>query len=163
MIGKNVSSFISIPCSFIYGVLGVRMLPFQNRESNKQEKSQRIMKSTKRIILADGSRLVREMLHHVLDKAEQLQIVDEVPDHKGLSLSIEKFEPEWVIVPLPYSSSMHDWIDACITGHPAVGFVFLSPHQNQIKMKWQTSCEEEYSDLSLKEFIQILEKDLQHI
>ena len=121
------------------------------------------MRSTKRIILADGSRLVREMLHHALNKAEQLQIVDEVSDHEGLSLSIEKFEPEWVIVPLPYSNSMRDWIEACITGHPAVGFVFLSPHQNQIRMRWQTSCEEVFSDLSLKELIQILEKDLQHI
>ena len=35
---KNISSFISIPCSFIYGVLGVRMLPFHNREPNKQER-----------------------------------------------------------------------------------------------------------------------------
>ena len=121
------------------------------------------MRPTKRIILADGSRLVRQMLHHALDKAEQLQIVDEVLHHEDLPLSIETFGPEWVIVPLPYSNSMRDWIDACIKGHPAVGFVFLSPHQNQIKIKWQTSCEEEYSDLSLNEFIQILEKDLQHI
>jgi hypothetical protein len=126
-------------------------------------KSEWIMSSTKRIILAHGSRLVREMLHHALDKAEQLQIVDEVPDREGLPLSIETFAPEWVILPLPYSSSMGDWIDTCSTGHPSVGFVFVSPHQNQIKMKWQTSCEEEYSDLSLKEFIQILEKDPQHI
>jgi len=35
---ENISSFISIPCSFIYGVLGVRMLPFQIREPNKQER-----------------------------------------------------------------------------------------------------------------------------
>ena len=121
------------------------------------------MRSIKRIILADGSRLVREMLHHALDKAEQLQIVDEVLDHEGLPLSIETFNPEWVIVPLPYSNPMPDWIDACIKGYPAVRFVFLAPHQNQIKMRWQTSCEEEYLDLSLQEFIQILEKDLQHI
>jgi len=134
-----------------------------DQRAKQTGKSERIMRSTKRIILADGSRLVREMLHHALDKVEHLQIVDEVPDHERLPLSIEKFEPEWVIVPLAYSNSMRDWIDTCRTGHPAVGFVFLSPHQNQIKMKWQTSCEEEYSDLSLQEFIQILEKDLQHI
>ena len=35
---KNISSFVSIPCSFIYGVLDVRMLPFHNREPNKQER-----------------------------------------------------------------------------------------------------------------------------
>ncbi len=45
--------------------------------------------------------------------------------------------------------------------YPSVRFIFLSPSQNNVKMKWQTFHEEEYSDLSLKEFIHILERDLQ--
>jgi hypothetical protein len=138
------------------------MLPFSSPLSKEQIKSERNMRSTKRIILAEGSQLVREMLLRVIDRAERLQVVAEVPHHEALPLSIERFEPAWVIVSLPYSNAVRDWVDACIIDHPAVGFVFLSPDRNQIKMKWQTSCEKEYSDLSLQEFIQILEKDLQH-
>jgi hypothetical protein len=127
----------------------------------EQEKSEKSMRSTKRVILADGSRLVREMLHRVIDKAEYLQVVDEVPRHEGLHLSIRRFGPEWVIMSLPYTSHLRNWIDACLAEHPSVRFIFLSPQQNHIRIKWKTSREEVLSDLTLKEFINILEKDLQ--
>lgn len=120
------------------------------------------MMSTKRVILANGSRLLREMLHRAIDKAEQLEVVQEIPDWEGLAPALERFEPEWVIVAQPYANPPHNRIDSCMQAYPSVGFIFLSPHQNQIKMKWQMSREEEYSDLTLKEFIHILEKDLQH-
>jgi len=135
------------------------MLPSGSKLQKVQEESDRNMKSTKRVILANGSRLVREMLHRVIDRSEQLEVVAEVPDHEDLPFSIERYEPEWVILSLPYGNPVRRWIDACMVDHPEVRFVFLSPHQNHIKMKWQMSCDEDYSDLSLKEFIHILEKD----
>lgn len=119
------------------------------------------MRSTKRVILANGSRLLREMLHRVIDKADNLQVVDEVPQPEELPSAIERFDPEWVIVSQPYSGHGQSWLQCCLADHPSVRFIFLSPHQNHVKMKWQMSCEEDYPDLSLREFIHILEKDLQ--
>lgn len=118
--------------------------------------------STKRVILANGPRLLREMLHRALDKADQLEVVQEIPDWEALPPALERFDPEWVIVAQPYANLPHNRIDFCMEEYPSVGFIFLSPNQNRIKMKWQMSREEEYSDLSLKEFIHILEKDLQY-
>ena len=118
--------------------------------------------STKRVILANGPRLLREMLHRALDKAAQLEVVQEIPDWEALPPALDRFDPEWVIVAQPYANLPHNRIDSCMEEYPSVGFIFLSPNQNRIKMKWQMSREEEYSDLSLKEFIHILEKDLQH-
>jgi hypothetical protein len=135
------------------------MLPSGNELPKVQEESDRIMKSTKRVILADGSRLVREMLHRVIDQAEHLEVVDEVPEHGELPFSIERYDPEWVILSLSYGNPVHGWIDAYLVDYPEVRFVFVSPDQNHIKMRWQISCEKDYSDLSLKEFIDILEKD----
>lgn len=120
------------------------------------------MLSTKRVLLADGSRLIREMLHHVLDQTDHIKVVEDIPDYAGLPVAIQRCEPEWVIVPLSYSQQAHPWLDSCMENHPTVRFIFVSPGQNRIKMKWQTSYEEEYSELSLREFIHILEKDLQH-
>jgi hypothetical protein len=100
------------------------------------------------------------MLHRVIDKADHLQVVDEVPEHEELPLAIERVNPEWVIVSWPCSNHVHNWIDACLADHPEVRFVFLSPHQNRITMRWQSSYEE-YTDLSLKEFIYLLENNLQ--
>ena len=120
------------------------------------------MMSTKRVILANGSRLLREMLHRVIDKADQLEVVQEIPNWEELPSALERFNPAWVIVTQSYSDQPGNWIDSCMEEYPSVRFIFLPPNQNNIKMKWQMSCEKEYSDLSLKELIHILEKDLQH-
>jgi hypothetical protein len=101
------------------------------------------------------------MLHRVIEKADHLQVVEEVSQLEKLSSAIERLDPEWVIVSRAYSDHGHGWVRSCLDAHPSLRFVFLSPHQNHIKMKWQMACEEEYQDLSLREFIHILEKDLQ--
>ena len=119
------------------------------------------MKSAKRVILAHNSRLLREMLHRVIDKASHLEVVREVPNHEELSFAIERFDPEWVIASLPFRSPSDHWINSCIADYPSVRFVLLSPDQNYIKMIWHTSHEEDYPDLSLKEFFHFLERDFQ--
>jgi hypothetical protein len=118
--------------------------------------------TTKRVILANSPRLLREMLHRAIDKADQLEVVQELPDWEGLPSALEQFDPAWVIVAQPYRGHPGNPLDSCMEQHPSVRFIFLSPAQNNIKMKWQTSYEEEFSDLSLQEFIHILQKDLQH-
>jgi chemotaxis response regulator CheB len=116
----------------------------------------------KRVILANGSRLIREVLHHVLDKAERLEVIQEIVNPDELSSAIERFGPEWVIVSLPFNHGGTTWIDTCMAQHPAVRFVLLSLEKSSIKMKWQASYEEDLTNLSLEDFIHILEKDLQH-
>ena len=119
------------------------------------------MLSTKRVILADGSRLLREMLHQVIDKAASLEVVQEVLNPQELSAAINQFDPEWVVISMPFSEPEHHWVRTCLAKYPSVRFMFLSPYQQCIEMKWHTVYEENYSDLSLDDFIHILEKDLQ--
>lgn len=118
--------------------------------------------STKYVLLADGSRLLREMLHHAIDQADHLQVVLELPDRLELPSALRRFDPAWVIIPMPYDDQVRVWLDGCMADHPSVRFLFVPPGHNPIKMKWQMSYEEEFEDLSLQEFIEILEKDLQH-
>lgn len=118
--------------------------------------------STKRVILANGSRLIREILHRVIDKETNLRVVQELTDHEEVPSAIEQFDPEWVILSLPRDQQKQHWAEDCVAAHPSVRFIFLSPDHGSITMRWQTSYEEDLTDLSLKDFIQILEKDLQH-
>jgi len=118
---------------------------------------------TKRIILANNSRLLLEIFHRVIDKAEHLEVVQEISNHEELPSAIERFDPEWVITSLPLQNHMSDWIKGGNAEYPALRYIFLSPENNRVTMKWQTSSEEDISNLSVKEFITILEKDLQHI
>lgn len=119
------------------------------------------MRSAKRVILANDSRLLREMLHHVIDKTNHLEVIREVANYDELSSTIEQFDPEWVIASLPVRYHADHWIISCMENNPSVRFIFLSPNHNYIKIRWQRSNEEDYLDVSLKELIQILETDLQ--
>jgi DNA-binding NarL/FixJ family response regulator len=118
--------------------------------------------SVKRVILANGSRLLREMLHRVINKADQLEVVQEVPNHEELPFAIERFDPAWVIVSLPENDPAHGQINDYIANYPSVRFIFLSPDDKNVRMKWQNSYEEDLTNLSLRDFIDFLEKDLQH-
>jgi chemotaxis response regulator CheB len=119
--------------------------------------------SIKRVILANHSQLLSEMFHRVIAKAEHLEVVQEVINHEDLPIAIQRFCPEWVIVSLPISNAVLDWIRAFMQEDPSVRFIFLSPDNHSLIMKWQMTSEEDLSNLSLKEFIYLLEKDLQHI
>jgi len=116
---------------------------------------------TKRIILADGSRLLREMLHRVLYKADNLEVVQEVTNYEDLPSAIEQFDPEWVIMSLPSDHIIPDWVDIYIANRPSIRFLAVSTDGSKIKMKWLEPHEEDLGDLSLKDLIHILERDPQ--
>jgi DNA-binding NarL/FixJ family response regulator len=117
----------------------------------------------KRVILANHSRLVLEALHRALDKSEHLEVVNEVINNEDLPFAIQRFCPDWVIVCLPLSDSMLNWIGTFLQNDLSVRFVFFSDDYRKVTVKWQTVPEQDLSDLSLKQFIYILEKDLQQI
>lgn len=117
--------------------------------------------SAKRIILADGSRLLREMLLRVLFKADNLEVVQEVTNYKDLPSAIEQFDPEWVIMSLPSDHIIPDWVDNYIASRPSVRFLAVATDGSKIKMKWLEPHEEDLGDLSLKDLLHILARDPQ--
>jgi DNA-binding NarL/FixJ family response regulator len=117
--------------------------------------------SIKRVILANNSRLLLEMFQRSLAKAEHLEVVREVTHDDELPFAIQRFCPDWVIVSLPLSDPVMNWIGAFLQNDPSVRFIFLSPDNHSIKIKGQTAFEEDLSPYSLKEFIYLLEKDVQ--
>ena len=109
-----------------------------------------------RIILANGSRLLREMLNRILHKAEHLEVVQEVSDHDNLPAALSK-EAEWIIMSLPDDQQIPEWTDTYIQEHPLIRIMAFSSDGSWIKLKWLESREQELSDVSLKDLIHILE------
>ena len=126
-----------------------------------QKESQVFTMSTKRIILANGSRLLREMFHRVISKADNLEVVQEVGNQDELFVALKQFMPEWVIVSVPLPNDTTNWLNACMANNPSVRFIFLFADSKRITMKSQSSPVEDITDLSLKDFLHILERNLQ--
>ena len=113
--------------------------------------------SEQRIVLANGSRLMRDMLRKVLLKSESLEIVQEVSDPRELPSVIEHTHPEWVILSLSFDNGVPGWVDTIMASHPSVRFLALAADGSKIKMKWLEIHEQELNGLSLDELIRILE------
>ena len=126
-----------------------------------QKESQVFTMSTKRIILANGSRLLGEMFHRVISKADNLEVVQEVGNQDELFVALKQFMPEWVILSVPLPNATTNWLNACMANNPSVRFIFLSADSKRITMKSQSSPAEDITDLSLKDFLHILERNLQ--
>ena len=113
--------------------------------------------SEQRIILANSSRLLRDMLKRIIIKSENLEILREVTDQKELPSAIEHSDPEWIIVSMSFDHCIPGWVDNYITGHPSVRFMAVASDGSKVKMKWLEIHEQELNGLSLGELIQILE------
>lgn len=109
------------------------------------------------IVLANGSRLLRDMLKRILFKSDKLEVVREVTDPRQLPSIIEHTDPEWVIVSLAYDNGLPAWVDAFMAAHPSVHFMALAADGSKIKVKWLEVHEQELDGLSLDELLQILE------
>ena len=117
---------------------------------------------TKRVILANESRLLRDMLRRVIDKADHLEVVQEITQPGQLDSAIEHFDPGLVILSSPESRYPQSWINSWLLRYPSVGFVILSADHRRIAIQSQVG-EEDLTRLSLNDFIAALERDLQHI
>ena len=112
--------------------------------------------SEQRIILANGSRLLHEMLSRILFKTGNLRVVQEITNHEYLPNAIEKSDAEWVIISLPADSTMPNWVDDYIVDHPHVRFMAVAADGSWVKTKWLERHEEELDNLSLRDLIRIL-------
>jgi DNA-binding NarL/FixJ family response regulator len=112
-----------------------------------------------RIVLANASRLLRDMLKRILDRSDKLTIVHEVTDQKELPSVLEQTHPEWVIMSLAYDERVPAWVDTFMASHPSVRFMGFAMDGSKIKLKWLEVHEQELNSLSLNDLMQILENN----
>ena len=110
-----------------------------------------------RIVLANTSRLLRDMLKRIIYKSDHLQLVREITDQKDLPSGIEQTDPEWVILSLSYDNCVPAWVDAYMADHPSVRVMAVATDGSKIKVKWLEVHEQELNELSLYELLHILE------
>lgn len=109
-----------------------------------------------RIILANGSRFLHEMLKRVIEKTPDLQVVDEVADLTRLSPAIANTDAQWVIMSLPLDGEIPEVVKSLLIAHPSVRILAMATDGSQVRIKWLESHEEALDDLSLDELFAVL-------
>ena len=109
-----------------------------------------------RIILANSSRLLREMLNRILLKTDNLKVVREITDHTTLPTAIKETDAEWIVMSLPVDGKMPEWVVPYMVNHPYVRFMAVANDGSWVKTRWLESHEEDLDNFSLIDFIHIL-------
>lgn len=109
------------------------------------------------IILANSSRLFRDMLKRIINGSSSLELLKEITDPTDIPAAIENAAPGWVIVSLRFDNTFPAWVDHYITDHPAVCIMAIASDGSKIKVKWLEHHEQELNELSLQDLLRILE------
>jgi hypothetical protein len=110
-----------------------------------------------RIVLANTSRLLRDMLKRIIHNTSDLQLLEEIVDQRELPAVIENSHPEWVILSLPYDNEIPAWVESYIAEHPSVRFMAIASDGSKIKVKWLETHEQELDGISLHDLLHILQ------
>jgi hypothetical protein len=115
--------------------------------------------AVQRIVLANQSRLLREMLHHAIEKNPWLHIVGQTADVPDLLQTIERTAPHWVILSLSSKGNMPQAADIVVRRHSAVRVLGMTIDGSQAKVKTIPYEERSLGSLSLRDLIAVLMSD----
>lgn len=117
---------------------------------------------TRRIVLANESRLLRKMLKCVIDKSSSLEIVGETQQFSEIKRLAEKHNAHWVIVTLSSKGDIPDQINNLLIPDSAISILAISNKGEKGKIRWVDLHEETYIDWSLEEMLTLLHEKVPH-
>jgi hypothetical protein len=110
-----------------------------------------------KVLIAIHSQLLQEMLAKVLSKIEDFSIVQVLNDLNQLPDVIIQTNPDWVLLASETRKFTLDQIDDFISTFPEICFVEIALDRDQATFHWLNANDLEVSNLTLEEFITILE------
>jgi len=117
---------------------------------------------TCRIVLANESRLLREMLKSVIDKSPSLKIVGETQQFPEIKKLVEKHNAHWVIVTLSSTGNIPEQINDLLIPDSAISILAITNKGEKAKIRWVDLHEETYIDWSLEEMLTLLQEKIPH-
>jgi DNA-binding NarL/FixJ family response regulator len=91
---------------------------------------------TKRIVLVDGSHLLSEMLQRVINRTEDLVVVDILKDLSTLPGVIEAEKPDWVIFSQATDGNLPEEFDTLFEDHPTLHVLTITIDTGDINIDW---------------------------
>jgi len=114
-----------------------------------------------RAILVNGSRLVRDLIKHVIEKELGIEVIREIENLQELDSAIPAVNADWVFVILtsdqkiPESSKVEIFLK-----HPTMLLIGLWEDGSQVRMEWLAREYRDFTDLTLDGLTSLLLDEL---
>jgi hypothetical protein len=111
----------------------------------------------RRIILADGSRFLRDILRKVIEKTPGLQVVGEVSDFSNLPATLRQTNAEWIVFSLPpHLHIPHELKAALLKEFPSVRILDFYTDGSQVRVKRMGYRDKDFGGLTWDVLLNIL-------
>lgn len=117
------------------------------------------MPLTKRIVLVDGSRLLRGMLKRAIERDPQLYVVAEVDEMEKFPRVIQQADADWIFLTIPPENVIPEVINHTLREHPELRLLVMSTDGSRVRMRWIETHETSLDQKNLKEIMAILREN----
>lgn len=117
------------------------------------------MAKKQRIVLANSSLLVRDLLKKVIGKKPGLEIVSNVEDYTELPEILETTEADWGIILLPPNGEVPEIINQVIEEQTSMRFLLMDVDGSHVRMIYRKPQEVPLDEQNLQDILELLRKD----
>lgn len=110
------------------------------------------------IILLDNSRLLRDMLKRVINKAPGLEIIAEVADLSEYPSVARRTNADWTILLLDLDEDVPDIVEQVIEHQHSMRLLIMDIDGSHVRMRWTEPHERSLDGKSLDDLLAILQK-----
>lgn len=89
-----------------------------------------------RVLIANGPRLMRELMLETISDQPDIDIVGEVTNESDLERAVESTEPDFVIVALEKHNRLPVACQSILEGHPKLKMIAIAPDRNSSMFYW---------------------------
>lgn len=117
--------------------------------------------SAQRVLLVDGSELLRGILRRVFEKSPGFLVIGEIKDLRAHPEVILDSPPDWIVVSIQPGGHMPAYIrELMVTKFPSIRLLGVSTDGSEVVIEWAGVRGKEYRGISLDQLQQIMNEDL---
>jgi len=94
------------------------------------------MEKSIRVLVANGPRLMRELILTTFSDQPDIEIVDEVPDEADILERVEKTKPDFVVIAQDTLAERPDVCDIVLRRRPEIRILAIAPHHDYSVYYW---------------------------
>ena len=114
------------------------------------------MSKSQKIVLVDGSRLLRGIFKRAVQRDTRLQVISEIDDINDFSDAIKLVEADWIFLALPSGQSVPAVVDQTLRERPDLNMLVMDADGSHLRMRWIETHETPLDEKNLPELLMVL-------
>jgi chemotaxis response regulator CheB len=114
------------------------------------------MTTPQKIVLVDGSRLLRGMFRRAIQRDSSLQVISEIDDMNDFHDAIKKVDADWIFLALPSGRSVPAVVDQTLREQPDLNMLVMDSDGSHLRMRWIETHETPLDEKNLNELLMVL-------